>query len=202
MRLSAILAASTLALVAVAGCSTGPDERAVQDATGAGVAGDGAAAESPLLAEHGLQGLSATQIVETLDASTDPRPLALGASVKPGEVMLTDGTEDVVLELPEDKFYVSIAPFVDSTHECYFHSLGTCQGELTEESVQVMITDAGGDVLVDEEVTTGTNGFAGFWLPRDISGTIEIEHEGRTGSVDFTTDDESPTCITTLQLSA
>lgn len=197
MRLSAVLAASTLALVAVAGCSAEPDETAARD-TAAEVAG----AESALLAEHGLQGLSATQIVETLDASTDPRPLALGASVKPDHVMLTDGDDELVLELPEDQFYVSIAPFVDSTHECYFHSLGTCQGELTEEPVRVTITDAGGDLMVDEEVTTGTNGFAGFWLPRDISGTIEIEHEGRTGSVDFTTDDESPTCITTLQLSA
>ncbi|WP_256840848.1 CueP family metal-binding protein [Ornithinimicrobium cryptoxanthini] len=197
MRLSAALAASTLALVAVAGCSTEPDETAARD-TAAEVAG----AESALLAEHGLQGMTATQIVDTLDASTDPRPLALGASVKPGQVMLTDGVEEILLDLPEDKFYVSIAPFVDSTHECYFHSLGTCQGELTQEPVQVKITDAGGDILVDEEVTTGTNGFAGFWLPRDIAGTIEIEHEGRTGSVDFTTDDESPTCITTLQLSA
>lgn len=198
MRLSAVLAASTLALVTVAGCSTAPDERAARDTSGTELV----AAESALLAEHGLQGLSATQIVDTLDASTDPRPLALGASVKPGQLMLTDGQEEVVLDLPEDRFYVSIAPFVDSTHECYFHSLGTCQGELTEEPVQVTITDGAGDVLVDEEVTTGTNGFAGFWLPRDITGTIQIEHDGRSGSVDFATDTESPTCITTLQLTA
>lgn len=198
MRLSAVLAASALALVAVAGCSAEPDETAGARDTASDVAG----AESALLAEHGLQGLSATQVVDTLDASTDPRPLALGASVKPTQVLLTNGDEEVVLALPEDQFYVSIAPFVDSTHECYFHSLGTCQGELTKEPVRVTITDTGGDILVDEAVTTGTNGFAGFWLPRDISGTIEIEHEGRTGSVDFTTDDESPTCITTLQLTA
>lgn len=204
MRVSVVLAAAVLALVTVAGCSSGQGETTGADPSGVvtTLGGPITAAESALLAEHGLQGLSAVEIVDTLDASSTPRPLALGASVKARQVMLTNGVEEVVLDLPADKFYVSIAPFVDSTHECYFHSLGTCQGELTQEPVQVRIADAGGEVLVDAQVTTGANGFVGFWLPRDISGTIEVQHDGRSGSVDFTTDDDSPTCITTLQLSA
>ena len=197
MRLSAALAVTALALVTVGGCSTESGEAGESGGAPAEVAG-----ESTLLAEHGLQGLSAREIVDTLDASTTPRPLAIGASVNPTELTLSDGAQELVLDLPEDQFYLSVAPFLNSTHECYFHSLGSCQGELTQEPMQVRITDAQGTVLVDEQVTTGTNGFAGFWLPRDITGTIEVEHEGHTGSVDFATDAQSPTCLTTLQLAA
>lgn len=208
MHLRTVLATTvTLLALVVSGCSseTGEDvaggpagERSVEHGAGEREAG----AESDLLTDLGLEGLGAVEIVDALDASTQPRPLPFGASVNASQVLLTDGEQEVALDLPEEEFYLSVAPFVDSTHDCYFHSLATCQGELTEEPVQVTITDADGAVLVQEEVTTGSNGFAGFWLPRDITGTIEIQHEGRTGAVDFGTDDESPTCLTTLQLSA
>ena len=80
--------------------------------------------------------------------------------------------------LPEDQFYVSIAPYVDQTHECYYHNLASCQGELVGEDLDVTITSDDGEVLVDETVTTYDNGFVGFWLPRDIEGTIEVEFDG------------------------
>ncbi|WP_109472278.1 CueP family metal-binding protein [Ornithinimicrobium cavernae] len=196
MRLPAALGLTVLVL-AVAGCSSDPAGDAV------GGAGDSVAtADAALLAAHGLEGLSATQIVDTLDSSTDARPLPFGASVTPTQVTLTDGEQEVALALPEDSFYLSVAPFVTSTHECYFHSLAGCQGELVDTQVDVRITGTDGATLVDERVTTGTNGFAGFWLPRDITGTIRIEHEGRTGAAEFATDADSPTCLTTLQLSA
>lgn len=194
MRLPSTLAVLALA---VAGCGS----EATEDA--GGQAGDSVvASDSALLAAHGLDGLSATQIVDTLDASTEARPLSLGASVTPTHVTLTDGGQEIALPLPEDSFYLSVAPFVTTTHECFLHSLASCQGEMVQEQIQVRITDADGTTLVDEPVTTGTNGFAGFWLPRDITGTIQVEHDGRTGAVDFATDAESPTCLTGLQLSA
>jgi len=37
-------------------------------------------------------------------------------------------------------------------------------------------------------------------VPSDITGTIEISHDGRTGASDFTTTDDGATCITDLQL--
>ena len=115
-------------------------------------------------------------------------------------MVVGNGAEEVSVPLPDDELYVSIAPFVETTHECYFHSLATCQGELVGEPVEVTITDAGGDVLVQETTTTYSNGFVGFWLPRDVEGTIEISAGDLTGSVPFATSEGSPTCVTTLQL--
>ncbi len=44
------------------------------------------------------------------------------------------------------------------------------------------------------------NGFVGLWLPRDIEGTLRISQDERAGEVDFATDADAPTCVTTLQL--
>ncbi|GIG41221.1 CueP family metal-binding protein [Cellulomonas phragmiteti] len=181
-------AALVAALALLVGCATtAPDDAP-------------APPDGDVLAALGLDGLTGTEIVERLDASTDPRPLDLMASVRQDEVLVGDGTTEVAVPLDGDVFYVSIAPYVDSTHECFFHSLATCQGELVEEPVDVLITDADGEVLVDKSTTTYTNGFVGFWLPADIDGTIEVTHEGRTGSVPFSTTDGSPTCVTTLRM--
>lgn len=208
MRLRAVLATAVLALVA-AGCSSEPEATSTGENGAAQAPAADAPAQAPaeqagsaMLTELGLDGMSAVEIVDALDAVPQARPLPFGAAVNATHVSVTDGVEEVVMALPEDQFYVSIAPFADSTHECYFHNLATCQGELVEETMQFTITDESGEVLVDEQVTTGANGFAGFWLPRDIAGTIEVQYDGRTGAVDFSTDAEAPTCLTTLHLSA
>lgn len=168
------------------------------------LAGCGSAAvappDDPFLVEHDLAGLTGQEIVDRLEASDEPRPLAFGASVRETEVLLSDGATEVAVDLPEDRYYVSVAPFVDSTHECYFHSLATCQGELVEVPIQITITDDAGEVLVDDDPTTFTNGFVGYWLPRDLEGTIEVTYDGLSGTVPFSTADGEPTCITTLQL--
>ncbi|WP_341358466.1 CueP family metal-binding protein [Georgenia sp. M64] len=185
------LAAAALTLV-LAGCSASADST---PAAGAG-------AEAGLLAAHDLAGMDATEIIDHLDRlGGADRPADLMASVRPDELLLSDGEQELVLAMPADRFYLSVAPYVDQTHECFYHSLTTCQGELTEENVQVrIIDDATGAVLVDEQSTTFDNGFVGYWLPRDVDGTIEVSHAGLTGTADFTTTDEGATCITSLQL--
>ena len=98
-------------------------------------------------------------------------------------------------------FYLSVAPYIDQTHDCFNHSLTTCQGELASTEVQVQIVDrAGNDVLVDETRTTFENGFTGFWLPRNIEGTLRITSDGRSAEADFTTHPDAPTCLTTMHL--
>ena len=62
------------------------------------------------------------------------------------------------------------------------------------------ITAADGEVLVDETLTTYDNGFGGFWLPRDIEGTINVEFDGKSVTAPIATGPEDPTCVTTLQL--
>lgn len=130
------------------------------------------------------------------------RPADLLASVKPRTVELSDGSGATAsLALPDEQFYVSIAPYADRTHECFFHSLTTCLGEMPNEDIRVEVTDrASGAVLVDETVRTNDNGFLGLWLPRAVDATITLETGGRTTTSAISTHDDDPTCVTTLQL--
>ena len=181
-------AASLLALVLI-GCST-PNTPPAESAG------------ADLLAEHGLTDMSAPEIIDSLDRmNVSDRPSDLIASVRPDALVLTDNVQEVVLDMPDDVTYLSIAPYIEQTHECFFHSLTTCRGELSGQDIEVRIVDdATGDVIVTESTTTFDNGFAGFWVPRDLQGTIEVTYNGRSGTTPFSTADEKATCITTLQL--
>jgi len=158
-------------------------------------------AAADILAPYDLDGLSVQEVVDTLDRTpVEDRAGQLLASVRPGELLLGEGDEETSLEIPDDVFYLSVAPYVDSTHDCYFHSLTTCTGEMSGEDVTVTIVDDEGTVLVDDEVTTFDNGFVGFWLPRDIEGTISVTADGLSAEQEFSTGADSATCLTTLQL--
>ena len=114
--------------------------------------------------------------------------------------VLKDDSGESQVALPDGQFYLSIAPYVSRTHECFYHSLTTCTGELADQAVDVTIVDSTGKTLVDGPAQTYANGFVGFWLPRDIEGTITVTHQGRTATSAISTDREAPTCLTTLQL--
>ncbi|PZP17388.1 CueP family metal-binding protein [Ruania albidiflava] len=193
MKRSLTLVAA-LALV-LAGCSTTtPDASPTTTST---------TAQADFLAAHDLDGMDAQQIIGHLDRMpVADRPTELMASVRAEQLMLAGPDQEVALPLEDNEFYLSIAPYVDQTHECYYHSLTTCRGELANEDISVRIIDDSGAVLVDEQVTTFDNGFVGFWLPRDIEGTVEVTHDGRTGQRDFSTSEDGATCLTTLQLDA
>lgn len=185
------IAAATLSLV-LAGCAPAADSEP-SPSTGS---------QADLLATYDLDNMDTFEIINHLDQlETADRPVDLIASVYPDELVLTDNTQEVTLDLPQNLSYLSIAPYVDQTHDCFYHSLTTCQGELSNTAVDVQITDSTtGETVVDEQVATFDNGFIGFWVPSDITGTIEISHDGRTGASDFTTTDDGATCITDLQL--
>lgn len=185
---SAFLAAAALTL---AGCSTGPS--------------DNASTEPPVtsLESYDLAGLEAPQIINTLDTMpVADRPNDLIASVQPTELVLTSGDESLeTIPIPEDQFYLSVAPYYTSTHPCRFHSLTTCLGEIANEQVHVTVTDnASGDTLIDEPRITYDNGFLGLWLPRGITATLTIDHDGRTATAPISTGDDDLTCLTTMQL--
>lgn len=190
-------AAALAALLALAGCTTPATPPAAPAASTQASDGTG----NGVLASLGLTGLSGPQIVEKLDHDPATRPLRMKASVRPDQVILGDGTAETSVPLAgAQEFYLSIAPFVTQTHDCYFHSLATCQGELPRAAVHVTITDSHGAALVDTDATTYANGFVGFWLPRDISGTVTITTDGKTGSVPFATGPQDATCLTTLRV--
>ena len=131
--------------------------------------------------------LSASNIVES--ASINDKTL----------IVEDDGDEDIY-NLPEDEFFVSIAPYISYTHPCEFHSLTGCQGEMVNEEMDVKIIDEDGEVHVDEKLTTLENGFLDFWLPRDRNYTLEINYDGKKVESDFSTFENDSTCLTDLQL--
>lgn len=188
-RAAIILAALSLVL---AGCTTTDSDSAVADQT----------RDQDLLVSQGLAGMDARDIIDELDQQAlADRPTDLIASVRTDQLILSDQSQEVALDLPENLTYVSIAPYLNQTHDCFYHSLTTCRGELGNEQIKVKITDeASGEVLVNEETTTFDNGFVGFWLPDNAEGLIEINHGGHTGAVDFSTTDDGATCVTDLRL--
>ncbi|NLG23287.1 MAG: hypothetical protein GX555_17850 [Actinomycetales bacterium] len=191
----ATLGAGLVGALLLTGCSAEPEAAGpVETRT--------TAADDALLSAHGLPGLDARAVIEQLDATpVAERSTELMASIRPDTLVISDASgAETSLPLPADEFYVSIAPFVDQTHECFFHSLTTCRGELANEVIDVEVIDDAGTVLVDEALTTFDNGFVGLWLPRDISGTITLEHDGRSVTAPIATGPDDPTCVTTLQL--
>lgn len=192
------LAAVFVAILALvlAGCAitpSGPAPSSVSSQT----------SEREFLADHGLSGLDARQVIERLDTMpVADRPTDLLASVQPEALVLTDDQErETRLPLPEDEVYISIAPYQDQTHDCYFHSLTTCLGELASEEVQVTLTGADGEVIIDEARQTYDNGFIGLWVPRDTEVTLTIAHEGQEANARISTmSDDDATCITTMRL--
>src|SRR5690554_5808136 len=88
--------------------------------------------EQQFLAAHGLAGMEVADMIELLDQrGTEERSSEYMASIRPHELVLSDGEQEVLLQMPQDSFYLSVAPYVDQTHDCFYHSLTTCQGELT-----------------------------------------------------------------------
>lgn len=123
------------------------------------------------------------------------------ASISSTELIITNNDESQeVYDLPEDEFFVSIAPFETETHECDIHSLTGCQGELNDVDFDVFIENEDGEVIVDETMNAGKNGFVDVWLPRDHTYDVKIEHDGKTVESELSTFADDGTCITTMQL--
>lgn len=139
-------------------------------------------------------------IIDGLDSlKVDARPGDIMASVQPGELQLEPG--GIALPLPEDEFYVSIAPYVNQTHPCTYHSLTTCLGELQNTPIELTITDTEtGDIVQEGLTATADNGFVGAWLKRDREYLVRIvSAEGYAEQV-IRTGFDDPSCITTMQL--
>lgn len=193
MRRLAIASASLLTLVLVSACGA----PAQGPSTGADSA-DGVTVEA-FLADYDLTGKSVTEIVDTLDATNDDRETGPFGSVLPGELILSDEERQVSLPI-DDSFYLSVAPYLTGTHDCYNHNLTSCQGELAEQEIDVTITGEDGTEIFAGPATTGPNGFAGFWLPKDTTATLTIDYDGKTATTQVSTGAEDPTCLTTMQL--
>lgn len=122
------------------------------------------------------------------------------ASITSHELIVKDKGIETTYDLPSNEFFVSIAPFITTTHPCGIHSLTGCQGELVKKDFDVFIQDEEGNVVVDETMTSLENGFIDLWLPRDKNFKVKITHDGKTVDANISTFEGDNTCITTMQL--
>ncbi|WP_249871665.1 CueP family metal-binding protein [Oceanobacillus saliphilus] len=123
------------------------------------------------------------------------------ASISSHELIVTNSEEkQFSYELPEDEFFVSIAPFIHQTHPCDIHSLTGCQGEMVDEEFDVYIEDSEGNVVIDQTMKTQANGFIDLWVSRDETYQVTITQEGKIAESAFSTFENNNTCITTMQL--
>lgn len=196
-----LIVAAAMSALLLAGCATGEDPVTAPSAAPSAATSVSGEADA-LLATHGLAGKNTVELIDHLDRlSAAERPAVLKASVRPHELLISSGAREYHLDIPDGQFYLSVAPYVNQTHECFYHSLTTCKGELAGQDVQVRIVDeTNSKVLLDEARTTFDNGFVGFWLPQGITATLRITHDGKTAETKIVTDEQAPTCLTTLRL--
>lgn len=188
----ALLVTTSLTALALAGCSS-------PSTVGTEPTDDAASA---LLARHDLPTTDARAVIDALEAlPLEEKPSGLLASIGTEELTLAeeDGRE-ATLPLPAEQVYLAVAPYVESTHECFLHSLTTCTGELAGQEVQVRVSDGGARPLIDEARTTAANGFLGLWLPRDRALTLTLGTEAGEVSATHRTLASAATCLTTMQL--
>ena len=82
------------------------------------------------------------------------------ASITSQQLIVTDRDEkQLTYDLPEDEFFVSIAPYVEETHPCSIHSLTGCRGEMSNKEFDVYIEDTEGNAILDQTLKTQSNGF-------------------------------------------
>lgn len=70
---------------------------------------------------------------------------------------------------------------------------------MKDEWFHVHIEDADGQIIMDEEVQALGSGFIDFWLPRDETFTVTIEHDGNVTEKEISSFEGDNTCITTMQ---
>lgn len=135
------------------------------------------------------------------DFSTD-KLSAEGASITSHQLIVTsEDKSKTTYDLPQEEFFVSIAPYVNETHPCEIHSLTGCQGEMSNESFDVKVTDQNGNVVIDDKLQAHDNGFIDIWLPRDRVYEVEIGHGDKSSKAQISTYEGDQTCISTMQLS-
>ncbi|MFD1851524.1 CueP family metal-binding protein [Oceanobacillus bengalensis] len=145
--------------------------------------------------------VEATDIKERVQDYSEGNSTSESASITSEQLIVTDSDEnETTYELPEEEFFVSIAPFEETTHPCAIHSLTGCQGEMVNETFDIYIEDMKGNVIVDDTVESQANGFIDLWVPRDQTYNVKISHGGKTADSTFSTFENDNTCITTIQL--
>ncbi|MDF2921519.1 MAG: hypothetical protein K0R57_433 [Paenibacillaceae bacterium] len=190
-----------LALFALAGCAEKTPEET--DHTGHSPSPGAATPTVAATASGTAASYKDVDVKKLLEEFSLRKRTAASVSARPLEVLITEkeGDSAVSVPLPKDAFFLSIAPYVDSTHPCANHNLVTCKGELANKVVHVKVVDGKGTAIIDKDVTTYANGFLDLWVPRDQKLDVTISYEGKKVTETVGTSSTDRTCVSTMQLS-
>lgn len=119
------------------------------------------------------------------------------ASIDSDNVYIKSDNKSYTYALPKDLFYISFAPYMTYTHECFIHSLTGCQGEMDKIDIYVIVYNDTGEIIKDEIMNTGEDGFIGLYLQKGINYKVEVEYDGLKSS--FETNLEQ-TCYAEVRL--
>lgn len=162
--------------------------------------GQGRANNDDFLVRNNLDGKSLSQIVDTLENRLND-PAGFTAGINGERLVMTDTKGSHEILLPNNQFYLSIAPYINQTHPCGIHNLVTCRGELKNQTFLVVVTNTQtNEVILNQNVKTANNGFMGIWLPRGLDVTVTVSQGSLTASTQVGTYSDSDTCLTTLKL--
>ncbi|MGF9698629.1 MULTISPECIES: CueP family metal-binding protein [Paenibacillus] len=157
-------------------------------------------ADNVLTKEAGSPG--STNVKELVYDISTGKVETKSASINATQLVVT-GKDDqtTTYNLPDEEFFLSIAPYVEQTHPCAIHSLTGCQGEMKNEEFQVTLHDSEGNTYMkDEPMKTGKNGFMDLWVPRNRTYLIRVVHDGKVAESQLSTYEQDNTCITTMEL--
>lgn len=147
-----------------------------------------------------IRSLDPIEAVDVLNEWRDTKPEILSYINADNIVISFPDNEIVELELPEDKMFVAIAPYVDETHQCYFHYFSSCMAEMKSKSFTIELIDNNTNSSVSKEVNSLNNGFFELWLDRNKKYEIFVKYSNKTGNDTINTFSKSRTCITTVHL--
>lgn len=156
--------------------------------------------DNDFLKTYGLDRMSVQDMVRLLEDKLD-EPYGFQASISGEALFLNDGQQTMTINLPDNLFYVSIAPYIHQTHPCGTHNLITCRGELVNQTFFVQVVDLSNQqVVMSSSMKTYSNGFAGIWLPKNGHYQLNITYGQLSASEIISTFSNSLTCVTTTRL--
>lgn len=153
--------------------------------------------KTTVLSRNNLQDLSIEKLVQKLHAETNNE---IESIVYGDRIVLEDEEGKQTVRLPDDKFYLSVAPYIYSTKSCEMKSLSKGEGEMKYVTFMVNVIDEEGQTVVNESYMSEGDGFFGLWLPRDIEATITVSYDSLSATSSISTKKDAKTCISTLHL--
>ena len=154
--------------------------------------------EGNLLETYNFSHLNIVELIDSLENDNHTKEVL--ASISGDTLALSLEGQAYSFDIPNDFFYISFAPYINSTHDCYTHSLTGCQGELTNKDMFISIYDGLGNLIEEKTMNTGDDGFIGLYLDRFENYQIHVSYQALNSQ--FLVDTSlNQTCFTEERLS-